>query len=131
MQILFYAKDGVGKSLRRAVKNLFSDVEAYRTISSLTNRFRYPLDDLTVAVLVAQTSDELADIVSLRNLLSDVRVILILPNRDPKTVDVGHSLHPRFMSYVDSDFSVVIAVLRKMLRVCNLKSEEMERPPIQ
>jgi hypothetical protein len=131
MQVLFYAKDKDENPVFNAVENLFPGVEAYGAIGDFSGRFRYPLDHLTIAVLVAATGSELMEISALRNLLSDVRVILILPNRDAETVHAGHALHPRFMSYIDSDVSIVTSVLRKMLSVPNPRAQETDGVRVQ
>ena len=52
---------------------------------------------------------------SLRKLLSDLRLILILPDRDRDTVMSAHALRPRFLTYADGNLDDIAAVLRKML----------------
>ena len=52
----------------------------------------------------------------IRDLLADIPVILILPDRKKETIHLGHKLCPRFLSYTDSNFSDVALVLSKMMR---------------
>ncbi|MCD6199973.1 MAG: hypothetical protein J7K15_15635, partial [Deltaproteobacteria bacterium] len=52
---------------------------------------------------------------SVRDLIWDLRLILILPDREAGTIAKGHILRPRFLTYLDSDFTEVAAVLKKML----------------
>jgi hypothetical protein len=40
---------------------------------------------------------------------------LVLPNHDRLTVSRGHSLGPRFMTYADTSFDEICAVLKKMI----------------
>jgi hypothetical protein len=90
-------------------------IEVYGNIEGLTSRLRVPESSTVIAVLLALTEEELLRIVGINRLLSDLRLILILPNRDDRTVAMGHALHPRFLSYADADFRVVGAVLTKMM----------------
>jgi len=87
-----------------------------RSIESLSHWLRQPADDLPIAaVLLAARSEDLSDLLSIRDLLRDVRIILILPDREANTIAQGHTLRPRFLSYTDSDFTDVLAVLGKCL----------------
>ncbi len=85
------------------------------TFSDLFHRLHKPHLDLKLVVLMANNTDELHEILSLKNFLIDLRVVLILPNRDQKTVAKAHILSPRFLAYTDSDFEQVEAVIEKMV----------------
>ena len=61
------------------------------------------------------SQEELIDIIHIRELFRDIRIVLILPDREESTVAKGHRLYPRFFSYIDSDFKEIAAVLNKML----------------
>ena len=128
MNILVYAKtkEGAGLRLQRLIETLVprEEIEIYKTIDSLSYRLRQPIFDLDIAVLLATTKEELEDILSLRDLLSDVRSVLVLPDREADTNAQGHTLSPRFITYADSDFVELAAVLSKMLENANLLKEE-------
>ena len=123
MNLLFYAtgKKGTGKRLWNLHQELASEYKGdfCRTIDTLSLKLRKSLGDLTIAVLLAESQEELLDILSIRDLLSGVRIILILPDRNEDTIRKGHSLYPRFLSYADGDFKDVAAVLAKMLEYMN------------
>lgn len=89
------------------------------TFSDLFHRLHKPHLDLKLVVLIASNTDELHEILSLKNFLVDLRVVLILPDRDQKTVAKAHILSPRFLAYTDSDFEQVEAVIEKMVDVLN------------
>jgi hypothetical protein len=120
MNLLLYttAVEGTGERLQRAIETLvpIERTEVSCTIDSLSCRLRQPKDDLTIAVLLAASRKDLADILSIHDLLCDIRIILILPDTEDDTVARGHTLQPRFLSYIDSDFTDVAAVLEKMVR---------------
>ena len=121
MNVLFYAavKNGVAKKLQQEVEELVPEGkgEVHRTIDSLSHSLSRPADELNIAVLLAVNMDSLLELIYIRSLLSDVRVILILPDRKDTTISIGHTLHPRFLSYADSNFKDVGAVLKKMMGI--------------
>jgi len=53
----------------------------------------------------------------IRDLLAETKIILLLPDRKRATVSKGHNLYPRFLTYMDGDFSDVAAVLQKMVSI--------------
>jgi len=119
MKLFLYAPDRSrsGKRLQRVIEALVSkeDTEIYRTTDGLTFRLRQPRHDPHIAVLLAASREDLSDILSLRDLLCDVRIMLVLPDRERDTIVKGHTLRPRFVTYADSDFVEMAAVLSKVL----------------
>lgn len=121
MRILFFSKDtkGFGEQLQNAIENLFlpKGIETYRNIQALSRRLREPFIRGQVLVLFASHREELAEIVSMGDLLSNLPVILILPDKDKDTVKKGHALSPRLLTYGDSSVREVVPVLQKMLMI--------------
>jgi hypothetical protein len=117
MNVIFYSTGGPGERLQRVVQDVVPKerLEIYDTFNGFSERLHHPMDDMPVAVIVAASEDDLLTILSISHLLYDVRFILILPDREDATVAIGHSLRPRFVSYADSDFREVTAVLGKMI----------------
>ncbi len=119
MGLFFYATDtkGTGKALWNLHQELAPKYkgEFFQTIDHLSHKLRQPSGVQTITVLLAGTQKELSDILSIKDLLHDVRIILILPDRDKDTISKGHTLYPRFLADMDGDFSWVTAVLKKML----------------
>ena len=119
MKLIFFAPlmDEGDRQINNLIDNftVVSDLEIYRTIDSLSERLREPQKDSLVAVLFASSKETLLDIISIRDLLSVPRVILVLPDRDADTVAKGHMLRPRFVTYADTDFGEISAVIDKML----------------
>jgi hypothetical protein len=72
-------------------------------------------------VLLAESRGELDMISSMGSLLRDIRHIVIVPDRKPKTVAEALKLYPRYLSYADGDFHDVSLVAARMLE--RLKSE--------
>ena len=90
-------------------------VETYWTMSSFARMLRQPKSDVAVAVLLAATKEELSEILSIKDLMLNLRIILILGDAEEDTIAKGHKLRPRFLTYSDSDSADVAAVLSKML----------------
>jgi hypothetical protein len=119
MTLLIYTTktEGEGERLLQIIDTVVSEVniKIYRTIDALARGLRPPRNDVNIAILLASTTQDLRDLLSIRDLLSDMKIILILPDSDPKTVAQGHSLRPRFLSDCGSDFGDVATVLNRMI----------------
>ena len=117
MKIFVYApaRGTSGERLRKTMQEWNSkDMEIYGTVETLCEKLRQPREEMTFAVLLAESREELESVLSIRHLLSDIRLILILPDRDNDTIARGHSLRPRFLTYCDADFTDITAVLNRM-----------------
>lgn len=116
-----------GNRLRKSIEPVVScqHLEIQRSIKELSKRLnRFPRE-IDLAVLFAASKDQLSELLSLRELLNDVRIILILPDRGRETISKGHLLRPRFLSYADGDLTDVIAVLSKMLERLNYEKSRL------
>jgi len=120
MSVMYYASvhTEVSEQLQTLVESAAarSPVEIYRTITSLAHRLSQPSAEVPIVFLLVAGKEDLIDIISIRNLLMDSRIIIILPDREDDTISKGHSLRPRFLSFIDSDFTELSAVLSKMLQ---------------
>ena len=122
MKILLCINDamhGVGESLERIVGNVIPKGSLWicHSLKDFPQTLhRCPWGGCKIAVILATNKQELEEFVSLRELLDGLSIILILPDRRNETISRGHCLYPRFVTYVDSDFKDVAAVLEKMIR---------------
>jgi hypothetical protein len=91
-------------------------LELHRSNVSLAQRLRLPLRGIPIAVLHLTRKEDLTDVLSIKDLLGDIRIILRLPDREEETVSKGHILRPSFLVYPDSELREVTEVLKKMLR---------------
>ncbi|MCP4715733.1 MAG: hypothetical protein GY868_11500 [Deltaproteobacteria bacterium] len=119
MKLLFYAPllDEGNRQLNSLIDNftVVSDLEIYRSIDVFSDRMRHPQTEVTVVVLFATSPEVLADIIAIKDLFFDTRVIIVLPDRQPDTISKGHMLRPRFVTYADTDLAEMSAVIDKML----------------
>lgn len=118
MSVLFFCglDNGFRKRLQRVIELQvpITEIEIYQTIQSLSDRLYQPKHDLAVMILVAATQDDLLDLISLKHLYNNIPIILVLPDREGKTLSMGLKLHPRYISDIDSDFNDLSKVLDKI-----------------
>ena len=119
IRILFYWRfeHSEGKRFQHTVESLvtYGKKEIYHSIEDLKECLRQPLYDEIITVFLIADQNDLSDIISIHHLLRNNPLVLILPDHEETTVSEGHKMHPRFVSYIDSDFSDVAAVLNKMI----------------
>ena len=133
MNVLFYlpVTSEIDPKIQEVVEmaGSMARTEVFQNIEDLSSRRRRPADGFVIAFLVAGSKKELLDIVSIHHLLSDIPVILVLPDRQNETIVAGHKLYPRFLTYVDSNLTEVGAVLEKILQNYE-KKESIEKREI-
>jgi len=95
-----------------SMENNLLVVTNMRALSEILHK---PLNRVDAAVIFRATRKGLINLLSFRDELLRLPVILILPDQKNETIANGHSLRPRFLSYMDSDFSDVRDVLQKIL----------------
>lgn len=107
--------------LLRVVELLLPEnkLKLYRSIDDLSNKLRQPVFNPRIIILLAASRKELENILSLRVLLEDAKIILIVPDTNPATLARGHTLKPRFLCDCHSDFVDVAAVLGQMIKKLN------------
>jgi len=115
MQILLFARDGVGDQIRDAVTRAFPATGVINTIGNLVSRLKNPFLKPVAVVLIAGSSREFFDIQKMKWLLLDICIILILPDRNKETVTAGYVLQPRYMGCLDDDADNITTVLYKIL----------------
>jgi hypothetical protein len=117
VKILFYSSKkqyyDIGERLKALVPA--ERVQVYRSIEELVHGLYRIYDHDTIVLIQARDREELLRIVSLRDLLQGLRVILLIPDRNGETISLAHRLRPRFLSNSENDFSDTFSVLQKML----------------
>ncbi len=129
MKVLYYTSttSKKGEQLQEAIESVVKpgNTEIYRDFESLCKRLRRQTYVLDVSILFAKNKSELMGFLSIKNLLFDLRIILILPDGEKETITKGHMLFPRFLTYGDNDFEDVAAVLRKMFQKKTFATSEL------
>jgi len=123
MNLLIYVapSNGVWERLRSVIPTTASSMklDICHSLDALSHRLRSPSADFTAAILVASSYQELLDLVTFSDLLTDLRIIMILPDRNKNTIAKAHTLRPRFLTYLENGLNDVTAVLNKMLEKRN------------
>lgn len=118
MQIFLYFSEieEKGKEVKRVMEELFStdQVVVFRSIDNLSQKLLEPREEKPIVVILDFTKDELLNLVSIREQLHPVRLILVLPDAEEATISLAHRLRPNFLTYVHSDPQELKAVLQRM-----------------
>ena len=93
------------------------DVEIYRTINEFSRRLRQPKDDLTIVVLLLASREDVLDLLAIRHLFRNVRIILVVPDLEDETIALAHRLRPRFLTYINGNFLGLATVVSRMSAV--------------
>ena len=67
-----------------------------------------------MVILLAVTQKDLDDILVIRKMLQNMRIILIAPDNKDATIAKGHLLRPRFMCHIMSDFTEISDVIKNI-----------------
>jgi hypothetical protein len=118
MQLLFYSsgEDQDEKRLEAAVRKAIpeSQIDLFKTLADFRRRLRMPVEPDSIAVLSASSRHELQQMQLFRELLTEIYVILVIPDRKKSTIELAHLLLPRFLSSLESDFTDLSQVVNKM-----------------
>jgi hypothetical protein len=116
--IVFYRKRNGSKEteLQDAIEDTLQGykIEVCETVNDLLMKLRSMGRDRMIVVLMVSDENDIKDILTIKPLLDDVRIVLILPDAGDDMVAMGHKIHPRFLSFLDGNFQEVAAVLEKI-----------------
>jgi hypothetical protein len=93
----------------------YHQVSFCNAMDALENRLRRPPRNLKIALLCISDAIEMVQLTSLRSILMDLRLLLILPRQNADTIGWAHLFGPSFIAYMDTDVDRISAVLKKMI----------------
>jgi len=118
MQLLLYSSkdDQNAKRLKAAVHKVIpeSKIELFKRLDDFRERLRRPVEPNSIAVLSVPNREELQQMQLLRRLLTEIYVVLVIPDRKESTIKLAHLLLPRFLSQRNNNFIELSKVLNKM-----------------
>jgi hypothetical protein len=118
MQLLFYSSgdDQNKKRLEAAVHQMIPEnkIELFKRLGDFRERLRMPIEPDSIAVLSASNREELQHMQVLSGLLTEIYVVLVIPDRKRSTIELAHLLLPRFLSQKKDNFVDLSQVLSKM-----------------
>ncbi len=92
-------------------------LEVFRTPESFRARLLKPKTTFSVSVLFLPREEDLKALVPIRESFRETKMILILADQEKETVSFAHLLFPTYISYVESDYSKTIAVVRTLIEI--------------
>lgn len=120
MPLLYYSSgdDQNSARLEAAIHKVIpeSQIELFNRLDDFRERLRTPVDPDSIAVLSASSREELLQMQLLRELLTEIYVVLVIPDRKKGTIELAHLLLPRFLSQKNDDFVNLSKVLNKIYR---------------
>lgn len=129
MKIIFYSpwEENGNIHLNRLIDNftVINGLEIYRSIENLFNRLCSPFQESSIIVLFILDNRTFDKLLPMKDLLNKNKLILVLPNHNPKTLNKAHQFKPRFISYTDMDSKYISDVIDKML-AADTKSGEKQ-----
>lgn len=118
MRVALYAPDShqQAANLRSIIERLplSQGWRRCRSILQLKQELMNPWKENSLFLLAPVNQQDLDNLLTIREWLSEERVIVVLPDRKENTIHTGHKLFPRFLTYGGSTFSGLSAVLSKM-----------------
>lgn len=119
MNLIIYkkTKDAAEGQLQVLLESLVSkqNIEIYHSLIPLKQKILRTAYTEGIVILIAEKRDDLSELVPILDLFRKLRIILLLPDREPETIQIGYRLEPRFMSFLDRGHAEIKAVLQKML----------------
>ena len=102
--------------LLRAVAPLAAggSLEVFADFPSFAARVRRPKEASSVALVYNPNAPDLRALAGLRELLRDVRVVLVLADQEEETIALAHRVRPTYIAYVDDGISGVVSVLKRL-----------------
>ena len=126
MEIIYYQSQNVAGDFVNALCASFPQISVYTSVSAFCTRLRHAPTHGAIIVIVAADDKELPTYMSIRPLIEDAPIILIVPTGDAALLVKAHTFHPRFIGDLESGVQEVIAVIHKMLsREVDLKKAEV------
>ncbi len=90
-------------------------LDVLRSVRQLSEALRRFHTDRVMAVILAAEKKELTELSKTRDLLKDIPVLLILPNRDKDTIAEATRLCPRHICCMDDEWPPLQEMLLSMI----------------
>ena len=107
MELLLYAP--VSQDVRERVVDTLEPVvpddsmQVCSTIGNLYRSLQTSKPHLTIVVLVLSDRKDLKKLCSIRSMLRDARILLVLPDTEEETIAMVHRFQPRYLTFVDKN----------------------------
>jgi len=120
MQLLFYASrnDESETRLDAAIRSVAPGgaIERFVTLEDFRDRLRSIVEPNSIMVLAAVDREELLKMQAFRDMLTEIYIILVLPDREEDTIKLAHLLRPRFLGQTQDNFTDLSKIVAQMIR---------------
>ena len=120
MQLIFYASknDIYEEKLEAAIISAAPGIaiERFSRLADLRERLRDIVEPNSIAVLMAGDREELQNLQAFREMLIEIYIILVLPDRQTETIKQAHLLRPRFLCSILDNFIELKLIIHKMIQ---------------
>jgi hypothetical protein len=90
-------------------------LESYTRLDDLLYRLHQPRMNLQVGVFAITDLADLDRLIAVRDLLTDLKLVLTVADDDPQTLSKAHTLAPRFISFLDNGNEPLLSVVERMV----------------
>jgi hypothetical protein len=119
MELILYlpGKNEASANLLRIIQTVIPDheIKIYSSIGELSERLHKSMLDVGAGVFHVESRAELLEIIYLKDLFQEMKMILVAPDSQPDTLDKAYTLCPRFIAVAESDFIHLGSVLKKIM----------------
>ena len=119
MQLLFYASKNNNNENRLAAAIQAATpgrtIERFTSLADFRDRLRRIVEPNSIMVLMVVDREELLQIQAFRDMLTEIYIILVLPDGKKSTIKLAHLLKPRFLSSIKDDFTILNQIISKMI----------------
>ena len=91
-------------------------IEFYFDTEKFVERIAKPQENESLLILIAENNKNIESLLGVKKLIQKFDTILVLPDHNPETISNGHKLHPRFLTFIDDNFSELTKFLEHILR---------------
>ncbi len=132
MNILFFAPDFEHSDVKKVlstVRGSFPDVkiQSFTDCQTMFDWLRIPPRSFFVAILLPDSHQTLTQLVSMRGLFMDRKIILSLPDDAPRSIALSHKLNPLYFLSASDDKEGMVCVMKKLLIDVNESGMRVEK----
>lgn len=128
MNILLYmppGSDPENRFIKLISESVLSNhIQIYNRIEDISKRLATPTKDIVLAVFLIRDAKEISQFVSMGPVLSELRIILVLPDRKKQTLDQAYKLFPRYVCTINDSFDELSLIVKKITKNISINLKE-------
>ena len=90
-------------------------IDVHRQCETLAEALTYRTIAPDIVLLVVPDRATLRQLVDMQDLLSGMKIVLVLPEGSPRTLALAHMMRPRYIGFIDSGLLELRAVLDRLM----------------